>query len=201
MRALTVRQPWAWAIVHGGKNVENRDWKPRVAPEGRIAIHAAARDAGDYAWPFVAERTEPFALTADLVRGAIVGTAELADIHQGSSSARGWCKRPECAIWGMAAAYHWVLTDARPLVEPIPCRGSLGLWALPASLEDRVRADWFGVTGHCVQCGNPGEYCTCSRRQPCPCSDRHQVGSAHSPDALAAFAAEPAPTDDQEVLW
>jgi hypothetical protein len=24
MRALTVRQPWAWAIVHGGKDIENR---------------------------------------------------------------------------------------------------------------------------------------------------------------------------------
>lgn len=24
MRILTVRQPWAWAIIHGGKDVENR---------------------------------------------------------------------------------------------------------------------------------------------------------------------------------
>ena len=24
MKALTVQQPWAWAIVHGGKDVENR---------------------------------------------------------------------------------------------------------------------------------------------------------------------------------
>ena len=24
MRVLTVRQPWAWAIIHGGKTIENR---------------------------------------------------------------------------------------------------------------------------------------------------------------------------------
>jgi hypothetical protein len=24
LRALTVQQPWAWAIIHGGKDVENR---------------------------------------------------------------------------------------------------------------------------------------------------------------------------------
>lgn len=37
MRALTVQQPWAWAIVHGGKDVENRTqaWSYR----GPLAIH------------------------------------------------------------------------------------------------------------------------------------------------------------------
>lgn len=41
MRALTVQQPWAWAIVHGGKDVENRTqaWGYR----GPLAIHAGAR--------------------------------------------------------------------------------------------------------------------------------------------------------------
>lgn len=28
MKALSIRQPWAWAILHAGKDVENRDWKP-----------------------------------------------------------------------------------------------------------------------------------------------------------------------------
>lgn len=41
MKALTVQQPWAWAIVHGGKDVENRTqaWSYR----GPLAIHAGAR--------------------------------------------------------------------------------------------------------------------------------------------------------------
>lgn len=28
MKVITVRQPWASAIIWGGKNIENRTWKP-----------------------------------------------------------------------------------------------------------------------------------------------------------------------------
>ncbi|EFQ84750.1 hypothetical protein HMPREF0063_10091 [Aeromicrobium marinum DSM 15272] len=39
MRVLTVRQPWAWAIIHGGKDVENR--VRTLGPyRGPVAIHA-----------------------------------------------------------------------------------------------------------------------------------------------------------------
>jgi hypothetical protein len=27
MKALSVRQPWAWAIFNAGKDIENRDWQ------------------------------------------------------------------------------------------------------------------------------------------------------------------------------
>ena len=36
--ALSVPQPWAFAILNGGKNVENRNWKTPF--RGRIWIHA-----------------------------------------------------------------------------------------------------------------------------------------------------------------
>jgi hypothetical protein len=38
MRALSIRQPWAWLIVHGFKPVENRDWATDY--RGPLAIHA-----------------------------------------------------------------------------------------------------------------------------------------------------------------
>lgn len=41
MRILTVRQPWAWAIIHGGKNVENRVRNIAGNYRGPVAIHAA----------------------------------------------------------------------------------------------------------------------------------------------------------------
>ena len=41
MRILTVRQPWAWAIIHGGKDVENRVRNIAGDYHGPIAIHAA----------------------------------------------------------------------------------------------------------------------------------------------------------------
>lgn len=36
MKALSIRQPWAWAIIHAGKDVENRDWQDH-GPHMRIA--------------------------------------------------------------------------------------------------------------------------------------------------------------------
>ena len=39
MRILTVKQPWAWAIIHGQKDVENRT-KSLGPYRGPVAIHA-----------------------------------------------------------------------------------------------------------------------------------------------------------------
>ncbi len=41
MKALSVRQPFAWAIVHGGKDVENRSWA--TSYRGPVLIHAGMR--------------------------------------------------------------------------------------------------------------------------------------------------------------
>ena len=41
MRALTVRQPWAYAIFHLGQDVENRTWQTHY--RGRLSIHVAKR--------------------------------------------------------------------------------------------------------------------------------------------------------------
>src|SRR5688572_4676832 len=39
MKALSLRQPWAWAVVHGGKRVENRGWTTDY--RGPLLIHAS----------------------------------------------------------------------------------------------------------------------------------------------------------------
>ena len=40
MKALSIRQPWAWLIVHGSKRVENRS--RRTHYRGPVLIHASA---------------------------------------------------------------------------------------------------------------------------------------------------------------
>lgn len=47
MKALSVRQPWAWAILHAGKPIENRSRKDGKMPaicrhRGPLLIHASA---------------------------------------------------------------------------------------------------------------------------------------------------------------
>jgi dihydrofolate reductase len=39
MMALSIRPAWAWAIIHGGKNVENRSTRTRF--RGRFLVHAS----------------------------------------------------------------------------------------------------------------------------------------------------------------
>ena len=42
--ALSVRQPWAWAIIFGGKDIENRSVAAKRSGKmttGMICIHAA----------------------------------------------------------------------------------------------------------------------------------------------------------------
>jgi hypothetical protein len=40
MKALSIRQPWAWLIVNGYKDIENRTWTTRM--RGEILVHASA---------------------------------------------------------------------------------------------------------------------------------------------------------------
>lgn len=40
MKALSIRQPWAWLIANGYKDIENRSWRTNY--RGPVLIHASA---------------------------------------------------------------------------------------------------------------------------------------------------------------
>jgi len=40
-RALSIRQPWAYAILHLGKDIENRPWRTNF--RGPLLIHASLK--------------------------------------------------------------------------------------------------------------------------------------------------------------
>jgi hypothetical protein len=94
MKALSIRQPWVWAIIHAGKDVENRDWterNPNLRFRGPFLIHASAgmtrgeyRDFLDTAHAISVERPFPQGLTLPafdgLPRGGILGIARVVDI-------------------------------------------------------------------------------------------------------------------------
>lgn len=118
--ALTIVQPWAWAIVHGPKRIENRSW--RTAYRGRLLIHAGLK-----IWrPLIEHLRNAHRLPApdadQLARGAIVGVCEIADCvalgEINRSMSTPFADGPWC----------WVLRDVRALPRPIACNGSLGLW-------------------------------------------------------------------------
>jgi hypothetical protein len=134
LRALSIRQPWAWCILHAGKRVENRTWalhNPGRKFRGRFLIHASSgMTRAEYAVArgFAreafhkcndAELVMPDAGT--LPRGCIVGVAEVID-----------CIRFSDHPW-FTGRVHWpqdcglLLANVQPLA-PIDCKGQLGFF-------------------------------------------------------------------------
>lgn len=150
---LSVSQPWAEAILARVKTIETRSWA--TSYRGPLVLHAGRswwrgrpddpagatprRGSGESA---SADRAAAIALRlglpapcADYPRGALVGVAEIRE-----------CFRFTAASWERLRAQHgcdwawvpgtsgWVLANARRLARPLPYRGALGLFAVPAAL-------------------------------------------------------------------
>jgi hypothetical protein len=75
MKALSIRQPWAWAIIHAGKDVENRTWNTKF--RGTFAVHASAQAASDWEFPRGAPKPGE---KEGWVKGAIIGFVDLVDV-------------------------------------------------------------------------------------------------------------------------
>lgn len=121
---ISVRQPWAWLIIHGGKDIENRDWFTKV--RGRVLIHAAkgmTQDEWSWAWSFAhGSGAGPKALemgvtSKNIERGGIIGSVEIVDCVTHSNSR--WFQ----------GRYGFVLRDPQPLPF-YPCRGQLGFFRI-----------------------------------------------------------------------
>lgn len=132
MKALSIRQPWAWLILHGGKDVENRVWNTNV--RGEFLIHAAkgmTRDEYE-AGQCLAEEVQGYQFAHDmpspeqLERGGIVGVAELVAVASPLTEAQ--LERGERQyVWHIPEQYGFILRNARPLPF-LPCKGALGFW-------------------------------------------------------------------------
>jgi hypothetical protein len=132
MRALSIRQPWAWLIVNGGKDIENRGWNTSF--RGQFLIHAAkgmTRDEYDDALDFADEVTvgRPRAPAYEaLDRGGIVGVARLVDVLSPKGQRYGW---------HVPGQFGFVLRDVRPLPF-LPCKGALGFWGSFAIIDGQA---------------------------------------------------------------
>jgi hypothetical protein len=147
MKALTVRQPWAWAISSGHKRVENRSWATRY--RGQLAIHAglawdqdgvaALLELCDFGQALPPKWwTEPGVLPA----GAVVAVVDLIGVCSETVSTmrraplgQVWCG---CGPWAVPGAHHWQRDDVRGLAEPVPCRGAQGIWTVPDDVAGRI---------------------------------------------------------------
>lgn len=154
MRALTLWQPWGWAIVAGYKPVENRPWAPPRNMLGvPFAIHAGKKwDTDGAAWILAALGCQEFS-TDSLVTaaGAVIGVATIERVVYGDpelvhSGRHPGTLTPDQRRW-FFGPYGWVLRDVRRLAEPVPCRGAQMFWTLPSDVEAEVRRQLEGSHG------------------------------------------------------
>lgn len=121
MKALSIRQPWAWLIANGHKDIENRSWATHM--RGPFLIHAAKgmtrfeyEEARDLAKLLGVKIPDPDRLE----RGGIVGRASIMDCVEESESP-----------W-FFGRYGFVISSATPLPFS-EARGRLGFFDFEAA--------------------------------------------------------------------
>ncbi len=117
--ALSIRQPWCWAILFAGKDIENRDWPTKV--RGRVLIHASKGMTREewadcyYTTRVICPGIETIPEASGLERGGIVGEVEIID-----------CVTESDSPW-FFGKYGFVLRNAKPLPFR-PYKGRLGFF-------------------------------------------------------------------------
>ncbi len=125
MMALSIRPVWAWAIIHAGKDVENR---PRACNyRGRFLVHAsldATKEDFEKAIGMFAAESDLGTLPSEdeFAVGGIIGSVELCRVSDA-------CDSP----WFEPGSIAWLLRNPRPL-HFLPCRGYRNWFHVPDDL-------------------------------------------------------------------
>lgn len=157
-KALTIRQPWAWATIHAGKNPENRSggsglprhrgwtlihagsaWSNRGGTDPRIldALPPSSIRTTNLFGPVQADASSPL-----FTFGAIIGMAELDDVHRDARCCRPWGESEYLQADGTRRTdvVHLRWERIVALDEPVDVPGLLGLWTPPDYVVDEVLA-------------------------------------------------------------
>lgn len=130
MKAISIRQPWAWAILNAGKDIENRTFRTKM--NGTVAVHSSQTMSRPYYEESVAEikkraprvKVPPYEAMS---QGAIIGLVDIIG-----------CEAKTKSKWHNRGYYGFVLANPRVLRRPIPCRGWLNFWEVPENIVRRI---------------------------------------------------------------
>lgn len=144
MKTLSVKQPWAYLLCAGIKDIENRTWKlPEKYKGERVLIHASGKPAmrGFYGVPFPDEFWNNLSdkgkdkLAGDIdVRSAIIGSVRFVDCTFNHHSI--WAEKSEGVATGghvinvnKPITWNWVVADPILFDKPIlNVKGKLNFW-------------------------------------------------------------------------
>jgi len=170
LRGLSLTQPWASLVAVGAKRIETRDWgtayRGPIAIHATKRFPVLCRDLcddepfrsalarGGYLRRVVSyNQADSWVDVRSIPLGAIVAVAKLVGCFRVTRSttyagpAREGSWRVDLTVGGeldfgdyAPGRYAWVLASVRRLPQPVPCRGALGLWRVPADVVARIDA-------------------------------------------------------------
>jgi hypothetical protein len=121
LQALSVRQPWAWLIIRGHKDVENREWETRV--RGWVLLHASGKKPAKWDWAassmFAAKRGVEVPPHGAVPLGVFVGAMRIDD-----------CVTQSASPW-FTGRFGFVIGCVHPFETPIAAPGALGFFRVP----------------------------------------------------------------------
>lgn len=110
---LSIQQPWAWAVMEGLKDVENRTWERQY--RGDLWIHASGTyDKAGERW--INQNFPDITIPSELPRKCVLGKVSLDKIA------------PSDSPWAIQGQYHWQISHPQKLTNPISKKGQLDLW-------------------------------------------------------------------------
>ena len=134
MKALSLTQPWATAIFRLNKQIETRAWKTDF--RGMIAIHAA-KGFPKYAREFAETELALGRIPRRLPFGAIIGFVTIFDILKTEDIVQSISAIERLYGDYSYGRYAWKMSTVIS-IEPIPCKGHLGLWNIPQDIEEKI---------------------------------------------------------------
>lgn len=143
MKTISIKQPWAYLICSGIKDIENRSWKcPQKYIGERVWIHASAnRDSRlnsmsrslftENQWESVLGRKIDGIFEKMLIPSAIIGSVEIVGCVINHQSI--WAEKSHyevnLALHPLRPIYNWVLANPILYEKPIfGVKGKLGFW-------------------------------------------------------------------------
>jgi hypothetical protein len=163
--AITLAQPWPWAVAQLGKRLENRSWTdPRLTPGAWLALHGGKTPkesknkrflemTADVRWlirnspgrEFTPETIDDFDFRDWTAEEGIFAVCQIEQIYKPfqelefpDSLASGWRARNQ---QGEEDQFAWMLENVNVFKSAVKVPGKQGLWPVTGDVLEQVRVE------------------------------------------------------------
>lgn len=169
LAVLTVKQPWAWAIVEGLRLIETRSCRPPAEVIGEyIGIHVAkTTDHAGHSELALGGIKEPTVLLYQPQH--IIGAVKVRGWADQDGNGVGYVDHVELERWfsRVGRRFAWFLEGAVRFEPGVgPCRGRLGLWDPGVRITNQIESR-LGAFLHARESGDPLCECGCPQSAHC----------------------------------